>query len=129
MQVGASSGPFSGWIDAHPFRRANNADHLPFGQDVPASHTGPLGYMLYAVDGFPCHLHFFLSSQEERFTLPLRFNVFRAAFVLLPPDHLTEVLIELKFNTFLLTLLALLFIRGVFFEGAGVLEDLGLHLE
>jgi hypothetical protein len=57
VQIGASSGEFTGWVDLHTIRSPHKADHLPLGQNLSAAHAGPLGHVLYTLNRFLRHLH------------------------------------------------------------------------
>ena len=63
MQVRAASGQFARRVNQHPIRRADDAHQLAFRHDGAASHTGPLGNMLHALNrsswtpSYKPHLH------------------------------------------------------------------------
>jgi len=124
VQVGSTPGKFAGRVDLHAINRADNTDHPPFGKDFPTAHTRPLGHMLDTLDRF---LFRHLRSQYR--VLPIFSKFGAAAFVLLAADHCAEFFIELKFDTLLLALLALLLCIFVLAFRGGGLEDLRLHRE
>src|ERR1043165_2845896 len=39
VQIGASTGKFTGWVDLHSASSSNKPNHLPFGQNFPAAHA------------------------------------------------------------------------------------------
>jgi hypothetical protein len=52
VQIGASSGKFTGWVDLHSIRSPHKADHLPLGQYFSTAHAGPLGHVFYTLNRF-----------------------------------------------------------------------------
>src|SRR3990172_10050707 len=65
MQIRAPASQFTGWVHSYPLNCADDPQHLPFWQNLAASHTSTLGYMLYAVDRFVLHLQSSPSSISE----------------------------------------------------------------
>src|SRR5215211_728937 len=57
VQVGTSSSQFAGWVHLHTIGCAYQADHFPFGQHFPTTHTSPLGHMFHTLNRFLRHLH------------------------------------------------------------------------
>jgi hypothetical protein len=125
VQVSAAPGKFAGRINLHTINRADNTDHCPLGQNFPAAHTCPLGYMLDTLDGF---LFRHLRSQYK-FVLPVLAETSFTTFMFLAADHFAKFLVELKLDALLLTLLALLLSIIIFAFRSGSLEDLRLHRE
>jgi hypothetical protein len=52
VQIRASSGKFTGWVDLHSIRSPHKADHLPLGQNFSTAHAGPLGHVFYTLNRF-----------------------------------------------------------------------------
>src|SRR5215211_9157896 len=57
VQVGTSSSQFAGWVHLYSISCAYQADHFPFGQHFPTTHTSPLGHMFHTLNRFLSHLH------------------------------------------------------------------------
>lgn len=131
MQVCAPPGQFATWVHAHPIYSADDAKHLPLWQHFPAPYTGTLGNMFHASYRFLGHVQstpLLPKGGGIHLQLPFTCRAVVAALVLLARDHFAEVFIELKGNTLLLGLLALLLIVGVFLA-LRRLEHFRLHLE
>ncbi len=96
MHVCAPASQFTGQVHAHPFGRAHDAQHLPFGQHLAAAHTSALGHMLHTLDRFLLHLRFIplLQNGGGINFLPFLAASFVAAFVLLAANDCAKVFVK-----------------------------------
>lgn len=56
MQVGSSSGKFSGWVNFYPVSSARDANELSFGLHFAAAYASPLGDMFNTLGRLLFHL-------------------------------------------------------------------------
>lgn len=128
VQISAPSGQFAGFIDIHSLGCAYDAQHLPFGQDLAASHAGPLRGVFHTWSRFLFHFQRACSNAKQK-KLPVFTLTIISTFVLLASNDFTEVFIEHQLDALLLAFLSFFLVIPFFLTRRRILEDLGFHLE